>query len=313
MGTFISNELISCGYKVSTITLPPLPAKESIPKFSNIYTADLFSLSDKEIKKIIKKMDAVIYAAGLDDRVMVKKPAYPKFLKANVTQCSRFLDLAKEAGVKKAVILGSYFTYMHKKFPKLKLTAVHPYINSRNIQLQSVLKKNCSTFQTMVLELPYIFGAIPGKTPIWKPLVTYLNKGPVSLFPRFGGTAVVSVQQTAKACVTAVETLSGGKAYPVFSANFTWSRFISIILKSLNKKKLVLHLPKFMFRLYGSMVGNKHKKKGMESGLDLARLADIQYKKAFIRQEDSPFNLSSEDLNQVFLDTINECIELPQK
>ena len=44
-----------------------------------------------------------------------------------------------------------------------------------------------------MLELPYIFGSMPGKAPLWKPLIRYILS-PFPLFYPAGGTTCVSVQ-----------------------------------------------------------------------------------------------------------------------
>jgi nucleoside-diphosphate-sugar epimerase len=72
-------------------------------------------------------MEGLIFAAGADDRTIPDAPAYPFFYKANVESTARLLRLARQAGVKKAVVFSSYFVYFARKWPEMKLGEKHPY------------------------------------------------------------------------------------------------------------------------------------------------------------------------------------------
>ena len=102
------------------------------------------------------------------------------------------MTIAKECGVKKAVILGSYFSYFTKKFPEMELTKKHPYIRSRIEQEKTALKFMRTAKDVAVLELPYIFGTQPGRKPVWVILVEQTNMPKVTLYPK-GGTTMVTV------------------------------------------------------------------------------------------------------------------------
>lgn len=44
---------------------------------------DLNVISDSELRGLLQGMDSLIFAAGLDDRVVPYAPAYPKFYDDN--------------------------------------------------------------------------------------------------------------------------------------------------------------------------------------------------------------------------------------
>jgi nucleoside-diphosphate-sugar epimerase len=102
--------------------------------------------------------------------VTPKKPAYPKFRRANVETPLRLFQLAAQAGVERAVVLGSYFVHFDRLWPKLKLAERHPYIRSRVEQEKALT--SIPGLETCVLELSYIFGALPfhGWKLLWTPL-----------------------------------------------------------------------------------------------------------------------------------------------
>ena len=92
---------------------------------------NFMELADEELEKFLKGYDALVFAAGIDERVEGPAPVYEMFKKFNITPLERLLRLAKANGVKHAVILGSYFSYFARIWPEKELTRWHPYIRSR--------------------------------------------------------------------------------------------------------------------------------------------------------------------------------------
>ena len=111
-----------------------------------------------------------LFAAGVDDRVVPPRPAYPFFYKGNVLATERLVRLAVQAGVQRAVIFSSYFLEFERRWPELRLAEKHPYIRSRVEQEQAALAAAGSELNLSTLLLPYIFGSMPGRLPLWKPL-----------------------------------------------------------------------------------------------------------------------------------------------
>ena len=76
--------------------------------------------TDDEIKAIMAGCDCFVFAAGIDERVEFPAPVYDAYYKYNIAPLKRILPLCKEVGMKNAVILGSYFSFLHKNYPELK-------------------------------------------------------------------------------------------------------------------------------------------------------------------------------------------------
>ena len=110
--------------------LQPLPPGYSLLQVK-VHLCDIASLTDDELILLFQGYDALVFAAGVDDRVTPKRPAYPFFVKHNVESVKRVFSLAREAGVKRGVVLGSYFAYFDRLWPEMKLSQHHPYIRSR--------------------------------------------------------------------------------------------------------------------------------------------------------------------------------------
>jgi dihydroflavonol-4-reductase len=275
LGYYATLELISRGHKVSIIALPPAPAPGLFPSNVEIHLEDLNALSDNQLEELLKGQDALVFAAGVDDRVTPRKPAYPFFYKHNVESVRRLFTIAKHAGLKKGIVLGSYFAYFDRAWPKLQLSRHHPYIRSRVEQTRAAIEAGGDELAVSVLELPYIFGSMPGRTPLWKPLIAYIQSG-FPLFYPAGGTACVTVQQVAKAIRGAVENGTAGERYPIGGTNLSWVELLGLLGQVTGKKKKVITLPTWIVKTGAWILKITHSLKGLESGLDLVEFIKLQ-------------------------------------
>lgn len=281
IGYHAVRELLRRGHQVAVLALPPLPAEGFLPPEVRITLADLNKLPDKQIQVLLAGQDAIVYAAGADDRVVPKAPAWEFFYSANVRPSARLFTLAREAGVKRGVLLSSYFAHFDRIWPEMKLSQHHPYIRSRQEQERQSLAAAAPDMELMILELPYIFGATAGRVPLWAPLVSYLRSPlPVLLYPR-GGTNMVAVEHVAEAIAGAVERGKGGERYLIGEENLTWSAWLARLSKLAGRRKRVIPLPTFLVRLALRGVHLLHKWQGKEGGLDAVELARLQTRNTF--------------------------------
>lgn len=317
LGYYTIRTLLERGHAVSTIALPPMPSEGLLPSSVPCHLGNVFELPDKDVMAMLEGKEGFMYAAGLDDRVFVDKPAYPKFREANVDQCMRLVRLARSAGVKKVVVYGSYFTYCDRLWPELKLTEKHCYIRSRDEQRSAVLAESGHGMETVVLELPYIFGTMPGRLPLWTFLLDILSgMGKTVLYPqKSGGTAMVTVEQVATAAVGALERGVGGTSYPIGGLNMPWSEFIPLLLDAMGQKARVIHIPKIIYKLGNLSIAMDHAWHGKEGGLDLIALAEIMYRDAYIDPEPSMMALGygHDDVRAAIRKTVAACIAPDQR
>ncbi len=312
LGYYTVRELLARGHQVSTIALPPMPAPGLLPPEVKCSLGDIFTMSDAEVLAMLEGAEGFIYAAGLDDRVILPKPAYPKFREANVDQCMRLVRLARKAGVKKVVVYASYFTYFDRVWPELDLAGTHCYIRSRKEQREAVLGETGGGMETVVLELPYIFGTMPGRKPLWTFLVDMLaGMGKTIYYPqKSGGTAMVTVAQVAKAAAGALEKGKGGTSYPIGGVNMPWSTFIPLFVEGMGTGARVVHVPKFVFSLGTLGIRREHKREGKEGGLDLGKLAEIMYREAYLDPKPSmeALGYGEDDVVASIRESVAECM-----
>jgi len=268
LGYYAALEFISQGYEVATLSLPDVTLGDWFPKEVQVSYGDVFKMSELELQSLLKGYDIMIYAVGPDDRILPNAPAYEFFYERLVVSCTHVVSAARKAGVEKCVVLNSYFAYFDRIWPEKKLASHHPYIKVRVEQAISVIEAGGETMDVVILELPYIFGTMPERTPIWKDvLIDMLSSMKTIYFPK-GGTNMITVQDVAKAIVGASRNGMHGMRYPVGDINMDFKTMLTIMLNEMHMEKRIVHIPRFIAKLYGRILKRKHKKAGKESGLD---------------------------------------------
>lgn len=309
LGYHASLELLSRGHQVKILALPPLPAKGLFPESVGIELKNLNHLSDGEVETALTGVDAVVFAAGADDRVTPIALAYPYFYKHNVEPVKRLAFIACKVGVQKLIILGSYFAYFDRTWPQMELSVHHPYIRSRVAQTRESEEAGCFELAVITLELPYIFGTMPGRMPLWKPLIKYAASNLPLYYPR-GGTTCVTVKQVAQAICGAIERGEAGKQYPIGGENLTWEQLLQKFTRAAGKEKKVITLPDWLVTIGTSLVKLNHKRQGREGGLDPVSFVKLQTANTFIDPADSQAALGYESggLDEAIRETVTVCL-----
>lgn len=295
LGYPVAKLFLDRGAKVDTIALKnELPNLDFMDKRINLSFGNLFEMKDEEIAKLFtgKGYNAFVYALGPDDRVTPKAPAYEYFHEFLVEKCYNAIKLAKNAGVKKVAILGSYFAYFNKQLNG-KLEKYHPYIRARVEQEERCLSLADDNFTVCILELPYIFGVGENRKPIWKDsFLKYFDGYKKVFFPKGGGTAIIERSGVAEA-VYACLALGKTGTFPIASDNITYKEMLEIMLKSLNDNRKIVELPAFLCALGSKGLVKKHKREGKEAGLYYPKLMNgVLNKKFYIDVEKCKNNLN---------------------
>lgn len=293
LGYHAAHELLERGHQVNILALPPLPAEDLFPPEVYINLSDFNQLSDGEVEQILLGHDAVVFAAGVDDRVTPKAPAYPFFHHHNVKTTQRLVQISRRANISRFIILGSYFAYFHRVWPHLELTRHHPYIRSRVEQHDAAVEAAGDELVVVTLELPYIFGVMPGRLPLWKPLVEYAAS-PLPLFYPRGGTTCVTVTDVAREIATAVESGEAGGRYPVVGENLRWTELMSRLAHLSGRRKAVITLPDWIVKAGAVLLKAWHMLRGLESGLDPVHFIKLQTSHTFINTEETRVTLQDQ-------------------
>lgn len=266
IGYHAALECLKRGHQVTALALPPLPKKGLLPDEVTIELANVDTMPDEKLLKLLDGHDAIIDAAGADDRVIPKAPAYDFFFNANVIPAERLFRLSREAGITRGVLLSSYFCHFDREWPELKLSHHHPYIRTRREQSERAMKASAPGLDLMVLELPFIFGSMPGREPLWKPMVNYL-RSPMPAYCPSGGTNMIAIDHVAEAIVGALECGKGGTNYVVGDENHSWQDLIKLFCNIMGIDKPIHFISTPLLHAAMKSMGAWHFLQGRESGL----------------------------------------------
>ncbi|MBO3798527.1 MAG: NAD(P)-dependent oxidoreductase [Thermoproteota archaeon] len=316
LGSAGAAELIRRGHSVRSIALPPIPKGANLPGEMELILGNINEMSDGEIKRLIEGCEGFVFAAGVDERVEFPPPVYDAYYKYNIAPVKRLLGLAKECGVRKAVVLGSYFAYFAKLWPEKKLYEKHPYIRSRVDQENVALSFSDDKMDVMVLELPYIFGKQPGRKPVWMIFVKQLLNMRRAVFWPKGGTSMVTLRQVGECIAGAVERGRGGVCYPVGYYNMTWKEFLRIVNKYMGcPNKMIITIPTFLYRRFMKRVKEEYMRRGVEPGLDPVEFADVMASYTYIdgRLIREELGVGEDDIDRTIGESITYCLEILEK
>lgn len=317
LGSAAAKELIKRGHAVKTISLPPVPEGADIPEAMDLTFGDINKLPDEKVEKLIKGADVFIFASGIDERVECPPPVYDYYYKYNIQPMERLLPICKKIGVKRAVVLGSYFSmlnkdeYPYKKKLKKGLLERNPYIRARVKQEEVVASFVDKNFDACVLELPYIFGTQKGRQPVWTVLIEQtagMDKLPFTMYPK-GGTAMLTVRQVGQAIAGAAEQIKGQgfKAWPIGMYNLSWKKFLKIVYdaRGMGKNRKIIGIPAFVMKMGLGGVIKEYERKGIESGLDVKYLPYIMNLDLFIDNSIAKsLGVEEDDINDAIFDSI---------
>jgi len=321
LGYYATLEFLKRGHSVSTLSIPDVELGSWFPKEVKVDYGDIFKMSHDDLVKVFKGFDAMVYAVGPDDRFTPKAPAYEFFHERLVEACTRVVIGARDAGVKRCVILNSYFAYFDRVWPKKHLADNHPYIKCRVEQAARTIEAGGGVangkMDVMVLELPYIFGEMPGREPLWKDiLVSRLQKMNPVMFTK-GGTIMITVEGVADAIVGAVEYGKHGERYPIGDVNMSWKQMLRLFLQGIGTpNKKIITVPSFLAALYGWKLMRDDKKQGKQSGLNHFKLFfDIQSQKMFFDPKPiiDVLKYKQGGVEEAILKTAQRCVAIPPK
>lgn len=309
LGYHAAHELLRRQHRVSILGLPPSPPPGQFPEDVDIVLADINQSSDQELTALFKPYDAIVFAAGVDDRAVPPAPAYNFFYEANVKSAVRATTAAMKAGVERFVLLGSYFSHFNREWPELELAENHPYIRSRKEQLELCTSVAGQEMAMVVLELPYIFGSMPNAVPLWAPLVSYVRSG-VPLYYTNGGTNMVAVQHVAEAIAGACERIDESRVFQIGDENVPWTDFLQALCRIVGREDDEVHLLKDDNVINMSWVGDAmNSLLGKEAGLHTSHFSRIQTAFTYFDPSESRqvLGYGSGGLEQAWQDTVSAC------
>lgn len=312
LGSEAASYLIANGHEVKTISLPPVPQGAHISEKMEIIFGDINKQSDKELEQLLKGADVFIFAAGIDERVECHAPVMESYRKYNIAPLERIFPICKKVGIKRAVVLGSYFSYLTKRHPEKGFEKKNKYIMSRLLQEKICQEAADDNFSVCVLELPYIFGTQPGRKPVWTILIEqikFMDKWPLTMYPK-GGTAMLTARQVGQViCSAAEKEESGFTAYPIGMYNMKWKEFLSHVYnaRGMNPRRKILGVSASMMKLGMIKAVRDYKSRNIDPGIDPMNLPHIMNIDLFI---DPSYAISLGATKDNIVDAITDSIKV---
>lgn len=284
LGWFTTKELVDRGHRVVAVGLQQ-PAADSMPVGVETVVMDADVASDEALHGLLDGADVLIHAAGADGRAMFDAPAIDGFRQANVEPMRRLLQAMRACGVGRLVIFGSYYTALDRVFPDLGILARNAYPRSRREQADLAFALGGEAIAVAVLELPYIFGAAPGRGTLWNFYIEALRAHPDVMPVASGGSACVTAAQVARAAAGACERAVGHRHYPIGGANLRYAE---------------------IYRLFGDALGlsPRFEPKAIDDALEQARVQRQRLTAAGKATGYDPLDIARWQAELLFLDPL---------
>ena len=286
LGYYTAKAALQHGHAVGSFSLDDIPLGDWYPSEIDVRYGDVFTMSEDALVEEFCGYDAMVYSVGPDDRVTPQAPSYNFFHERLVEHSAKVFRAARRAGVKRAVVYNSYFATFDRLYPEKRLAELHPYIRCRVEQAKRLIDESNGEMDVMVLELPYIFGAMPERTPLWKDVfIERFFRLPVVCFPK-GGTTMIHVRAIGEAGVGALEKGTGGERYPIGDENHPYKDMLVWMEEGLGVKKPICLVPAGLCAMGAEGIAKKEAKAGREAGLNMRHLMlDIMSENLYIPEE----------------------------
>ncbi|WP_449192035.1 NAD-dependent epimerase/dehydratase family protein [Thauera sp.] len=219
---------------IASRTAPKAPLLAALPFISIDYTK-------ATAPSVLKGFDALLFCAGQDIRhVDLGQSLDEQWHERNTVAIPRFFAAARDAGMRRAVLLGSFYPQMA---PELIETI--PYVRSRHLSDVGVRALNSARFEVVSVNAPFMVGHVPGlPNPMFEAYVAYA-KGQLPDVPVFGpkgGTNFMSVGALSEALHQALLKGTPGKAYLVGDENLSFAEYFSLFFEAVGNPQPVPEL-----------------------------------------------------------------------
>jgi dihydroflavonol-4-reductase len=216
------------GNSVTLAARKPVAAGSALARFPLLqgdYVNNTFTRDD------LAGFDAIVFAAGNDIRHLppgADEAAH--WERANVEAVPRFFALAREAGVRRAVLVGSFYPQIA---PQLIETV--PYVRSRHLADANVRALATPTFSVCSVNAPFVVGAVPGLRSEMFEAYTGYAEGKFEGLPVFGpagGSNFISTQSLSEAIWGALQRGAPGRAYLVGDQNLSFADYFAAFFRA---------------------------------------------------------------------------------
>ena len=279
--------LVADGYEVTSVSSRALTLGDWYPVEVKQLQADVMAMDTAALVSLLAGHEVVVHGFGPDDRMVPPAPASVFLDQQLVEVTERVCAAAAQVGVTGLVVFGSYFTYFDRTNPSRKLAVRHPYINARVQQLAVSQRFASETMSVAVLEIPYVFGTMPERDPLWfEVLVRRIHPMRPWIFFPPGGTVMCSARFVGAMTAAVIDAGRSGPV-PVGEENMSWTALLAIATEELyGRSRRVVTIPAGLAVMYGMVEQLVAKARGLEPGLHYGRyITDVQARHSSFPEE----------------------------
>ncbi|WP_271105208.1 NAD-dependent epimerase/dehydratase family protein [Pseudomonas tohonis] len=175
--------------------------------------------------------DALVFAAGNDIRHAPQGPDQDAhWQRANTEAIPRFFERARDAGIGRAVLVGSFYPQVAPE-----LIEQVPYIRSRHLADQRVRALSGPDFRVCSVNAPFVVGTVPGLVvPMFEAYTRYAEGAlaPLPFYGPAGGSNFISTRSLSQAIYGALRHGEPGKAYLVGDQNLSYAEYFETFLRA---------------------------------------------------------------------------------
>ncbi|MEV4846087.1 NAD(P)H-binding protein [Micromonospora matsumotoense] len=273
IGTHVVGVLRGRGHTVTTVARTAQPGVDHL--------LDLESAAIDDLRPLLAGHDGVVLATRADEQRVVRRPAHPLLRRELVEPVVRLFTAARQEGLTRGVVMGSYYTHFDRSHPQWRLTTRHSYVRCRWEQAREGRAAAGPDLPVAVLELPFVFGRVGDRLPNWAGPLDRWARSRAPLVVPTGGTAAVSAHSVADIAADALEQARGGDI-PVADENLSWVEMMTRIAEAVGRPRRVGRLPAAAVRASLRCGGLLHGLAGREAGINPTHFADLLLAELFL-------------------------------
>ena len=225
IGGEIALHLQENGHSVTIMSRQP----SKVPKLAQLPFLQGNYIEDDVADGRLQGFDWLVFAAAADIRNLPRDGSVTPeafYTRANDEAVPRFFKAAKQAGICRAVYIGTFYPRVAPQ-----QIGVCPYVTSRHNTDLAVRALGDDGFNVCSLDVPFVLGQIEGlEVPHIAALAEYArgNIPGLPLFAPKGGTNHISSHSLAQASLHALERGESGRAYLVGDENLSWKAYLEL-------------------------------------------------------------------------------------
>lgn len=233
IGGHAALHLASLGHAVTIAARRPPPTTSALASLP--FRACDYLAAEPDLG-LLSGFDVLVFAAGNDIRhVPPGGDEEAHWQHANAEGVPRYFALAREAGIKKGVMIGSFYPQAAPQ-----LLSIKPYVRGRLLADEGARAQATSTFEVCSVNAPFVIGTVPGLPVPGLAAHAAYALGHLRQVPEFaipGGVNFISTRSLSEAIAGAIVRGVSGKAYLVGDENLSFEDYFGALFEAAGRSR----------------------------------------------------------------------------